>query len=292
MPQKKQKAARVLSPSPVGQPLCLFRMDRTMETHSFRGPMASIILVFSGSGRLMHKKNRESLLTGSILSIPPAIPCQVEAGPDLHWALLQFDPKAIGIGKWTIARTREFAAMFPALAHGKTSGRNSVRSLRLIPKHFAGAAALVGEIERELAEKRPGWRDLAAGHFQHLVILLSRHAGSEMTISADACSRVAKSIRLIESNYSERICLRELANTCGLSERTFYRVFHQATGQTPLSYLKNFRIERASEHLRTSENSVTEIAFECGFDDSNFFAREFRKASGYTPTDYRRHWKI
>ena len=267
-------------------------MDRAMETYSFRSRMASLILVFSGSGRLMHKKTRESLLTGSILSIPPATPFQVHAGPEFQWALLQFDPKALGVGKWAISRTQEFAAMFPALAQRKTFGKNSVRSLRLIPKHFAGAAALVGEIEREVAEKRPGWRDLAAGHFQHLVILLSRHAGSEMPISTDARSRVAKSIRLIESKYDEQMSLRELANICGLSERTFYRVFSQATGQTPLSYLKNFRIERASEHLRSTENSVTEIAFACGFDDSNFFAREFRKASGYTPTEYRRHWKI
>ncbi len=292
MPPQSPNASRVRSPNSAGLPLSLFRMDRAMETHSFRSRMASLILVFSGSGRLIHKKTRESLLTGSIVSVPPAIPCQVHAGPDLHWALLQFDPIALGVGKWAIARTREFAAMFQALARGKTSGKSPVRSLRLIPKHFAGAAALVGEMERELAEKHPGWRDLAAGHFQHLVILLSRHAGSEMTISTDARTRVAKSIRLIESKYDEQMSLRELANICGLSERTFFRVFSQATGQTPLSYLKNFRIERASEQLRSSENSVTEIAFACGFDDSNFFAREFRNASGYTPTDYRRHWKI
>jgi AraC-like DNA-binding protein len=255
--------------------------------------MASIILVFSGSGRLLHKKtHHESLLAGGILSIPPETPCHVHSGPDLHWALLQFDPKALGVGKWAIFRAPEFAAMFPALAPGRISSRNSVRSLRLIPKHFAGAAALVGEIERELAEKRPGWRDLAAGHFQHLVILLSRHAGSEMQISTDAIGRVAKSIRHIESRYGDRICLEEVTKMCGMSQRTFYRVFRQATGQTPLSYLKNFRIERASEHLRCSENSVTEIAFACGFDDSNFFAREFHKASGYSPTEYRRHWKI
>jgi AraC-like DNA-binding protein len=254
--------------------------------------MALLILVFSGSGRLMHKKTRESLLTGSILSIPPATPFQVHAGPEFQWALLQFDPKALGVGKWAIFRTPEFAAMFPALVPGRILSRNSVRCLRLIPKHFAGAAALVGAIERESAEKRPGWPDLAASYFQHLLILLSRHAGSEMPISTDALSRVAQSIRHIESKYGGWIRPGELAKFCGLSERTFCRVFRQATGQTPLSYLKNFRIERASEHLRGTETPVTEIAFACGFDDSNFFAREFRKACGHSPTEYRRHWKI
>jgi hypothetical protein len=92
--------------------------------------------------------------------------------------------------------------------------------------------------------KGPGWRDLTAGHFQHLVILPSRHAGSEMQISTDALSRVAISIQHIECRYNERNRLDELAKFRGLSERTFYRVFRQATGQTPLSYLKNFRIER------------------------------------------------
>ena len=267
-------------------------MHSAKEWPPFRSSTASIILVLSGSGRLQHRRNHQTLLAGSIHSIPSETPCHLYSGAGLQWTLLQFDPVALGLATWAIFETPEFAAMFPALASGRTRNQKVVRSMRLVPKHFAGAVALVGEIEREMAEMRPGWRDLAAGHFQHLVILLSRFAGEEMQVSNDAISRVAKSIRHIESRYAERIGLHELSKICSMSKRTFYRVFHQATGQTPLSYLKNFRMERASEHLRNTETSVTEIAFACGFEDSNFFAREFRKATGFSPTQYRRHWKI
>lgn len=292
MPPRSSTTPRLLSPTPAGLPLSLLRVHSGEERPSFRTSMTSIILVRSGSGRFQHRKTQESLIAGSIYSVPPGTPCHVHSGPNLHWTLLQFDPRAIGLVRWAVFQTPEFAAMFPALAPGEIRNKELVRSLRLVPKHFGGAVALVGEIEREIAEKRPGWSDLATGHFQHLVILLSRFAGHEMQISTDAVCRVAKSISHIESHYGDRICLEEVAKMCGMSQRTFYRVFHQATGQTPLSYLKNFRMERASEHLRGTESSVTDIAFACGFEDSNFFAREFRKASGYSPTEYRRHWKV
>jgi AraC family L-rhamnose operon transcriptional activator RhaR/AraC family L-rhamnose operon regulatory protein RhaS len=51
------------------------------------------------------------------------------------------------------------------------------------------------------------------------------------------------------------------------------------------------RIDRAAELLRSTDRPVTEIAYEVGFEDSNFFAREFRKLREYPPTAYRKIWQ-
>lgn len=262
-----------------------------MEDRERREPMVRVILVHSGNARLRGKAINENVSTGSIFTIPAAVPCQLHEGPELEWTVLRFDPEAIGAKAWTIFQTAEFAAIFPSLAAKRVAGRRSPRILRLVPKHFDGAVALTGEIKRELAERLPGWRDLSTGHLQHLLILLSRQAGNQMKVFPDATRRIVGCIRHIESHYGEPLSLADLAQECHLSERTFFRVFKKATGQSPQAYIKRLRIQHAAEKLRDTASPITGIAFAAGFEDSNFFAREFRKATGHAPTEYRRHWQ-
>jgi AraC family L-rhamnose operon transcriptional activator RhaR/AraC family L-rhamnose operon regulatory protein RhaS len=61
-----------------------------------------------------------------------------------------------------------------------------------------------------------------------------------------------------------------------------------ATGETPLAHLRNLRLMRAAEALRDQDNPVTEIAFTSGFNDSNYFSRQFRSFFGMSPRQYRR----
>ena len=65
------------------------------------------------------------------------------------------------------------------------------------------------------------------------------------------------------------------------------RVFQSATGTAPLAWLIEQRVTRACAMLRHTDKRITEIAFEVGFNDSNYFTRQFRKATGFSPRDYR-----
>ena len=56
---------------------------------------------------------------------------------------------------------------------------------------------------------------------------------------------------------------------------------------TPQRYLLDVRIRHASSMLRDSTLNVTEIALRCGFDDSNYFSRIFRKYTGHSPSEFR-----
>ena len=73
-----------------------------------------------------------------------------------------------------------------------------------------------------------------------------------------------------------------------MSKRTFLRVFRAATGATPIAYLIGVRIRRAAELLRQGGVTVTEAAMRVGFEDSNYFSRQFRKVMGVTPRSYAR----
>jgi transcriptional regulator GlxA family with amidase domain len=97
----------------------------------------------------------------------------------------------------------------------------------------------------------------------------------------------------LEMYYSEpSISVEELAGIAHMSKRSFMRAFQAATNLSPIAYLIQLRINRAAQLLRRHpELTVTEIALQTGFTDSNYFARQFRLSRNLTPTEYRRAGK-
>ena len=82
--------------------------------------------------------------------------------------------------------------------------------------------------------------------------------------------------------------LEELAGIAHMSKRHFMRNFQAAIGNSPIAHLVQLRVNRAAALLRRSDHTITEVAFEVGFGDSNYFSRQFRKLLGVTPSEYRR----
>ena len=102
-----------------------------------------------------------------------------------------------------------------------------------------------------------------------------------------ALLRLGEALSHLERNIQNAVNLEELANIAHMSRRSFLRIFQSATGTSPLAWLIERRIERACGMLRHSDKRVTEIAFEVGFNDSNYFTRQFRKTTGLSPREYR-----
>lgn len=100
--------------------------------------------------------------------------------------------------------------------------------------------------------------------------------------------KLARILDLINSDLSANLSLSFLAETAGLSEYHFLRLFKQSTGATPHQYVLRQRIERAKQLLLETELSVTEIAFLLGFATPAHFAQQFRRQTGVPPTELRR----
>ena len=81
---------------------------------------------------------------------------------------------------------------------------------------------------------------------------------------------------------------QQLAETFHLTTRTAFRHIKEATGLTPDNYLKRLRLVSARVKLRETEMSVTEIAYLCGFANSNHFTTLYKKVFGITPSEERR----
>jgi transcriptional regulator GlxA family with amidase domain len=91
----------------------------------------------------------------------------------------------------------------------------------------------------------------------------------------------------MEEKFTETISVEALASDLGISPRHFKRRFKSATGDSPLSYLQRIRIEAAKLQLETTRESIDEITWQVGYEDSNSFRKLFKKFTGLSPREYR-----
>lgn len=89
-----------------------------------------------------------------------------------------------------------------------------------------------------------------------------------------------------ETYYASPITLEQLSRTVGMSRKYFCRFFQEMTHRTPIDYLNYYRIERACYQLVTTDLSITQIAFNSGFNDLSYFIKTFKKYKGTTPKKY------
>ncbi len=83
------------------------------------------------------------------------------------------------------------------------------------------------------------------------------------------------------------LTISAMSDKFGYSSEHFCRKFKEATGITPMTYLKIYRLEQALKKIKHSECSIGEIAAQCGFNDANYFTRCFKAHYGAPPRLYR-----
>ncbi|GLS26945.1 GlxA family transcriptional regulator [Marinibactrum halimedae] len=91
----------------------------------------------------------------------------------------------------------------------------------------------------------------------------------------------------MQDNYGKEIRLSDVAERFEMSVRTFNRRFKNATGKSPLQYLQEVRMETARDLLKTSNLSISEIAYKVGYSDMGHFTGLFKKLMATTPSEYR-----
>lgn len=94
--------------------------------------------------------------------------------------------------------------------------------------------------------------------------------------------------RYIDDNFREPLTLDQIAAHADVSPSYFCRKFKSRFGSSPITYLRNLRISRASYLLRNTNLPLAEVAEQSGFFSVSYFCREFKKSTGHTPIKYRR----
>ena len=101
--------------------------------------------------------------------------------------------------------------------------------------------------------------------------------------------RIQRAIRLMTVDLRRELSLNELAQSVNLSESRLRHLFKAETGVSPIQYLKAQRMQKAQKLLETTFLSVKEVMLKVGVKDKSHFIRDFKKASGFSPSRYRAH---
>lgn len=153
--------------------------------------------------------------------------------------------------------------------------------------------AMLQEIEEERMERAPGYRHAIRLQLQRLLLLLGRRsladapgAGSDVRIGPPW---MQDSLSCIDRRHVEPgLGLSVLARRASVTAAHFSRVFKRLTGMTVTDYIHAKRIVRAKELLLATDDSLDQIAGQCGFDSLPHFHHVFKTIAGVTPGAYRR----
>ncbi len=96
-----------------------------------------------------------------------------------------------------------------------------------------------------------------------------------------------QAMRFIDENYTAQLSLETVAEHCRVSKFHLAHLFTRYTGQSVGKYILSRRVQRAKHLLGSTDQPIEQIALRCGFTDSAYFCRQFKKETGETPSGYR-----
>lgn len=254
--------------------------------HGHEG-FAELVLVYGG--RIVHftPESEHEVTEGDVFVLTGDMRHGYREPDDAHVLNIVFDPRRLLSNVQDVNKLPGYHALFHL--EPRFRGKHDFSSrLHLAPSDLAHALTLCEELARRTTARPPGYEFISRALFMELVWFLCQCYVNRQTGTGRSLTRMGEVISHLERNYTEDLDLDTLAEVAGMSTRNLLLLFKEATGHPPIDYLIRLRVARACELLCTTGMRVTDIAAHVGFEDSNYFARQFRRVTGATPTAYRR----
>ncbi len=133
----------------------------------------------------------------------------------------------------------------------------------------------------------PGRMRIAAALLQMEALLIQRFALEE-TAADSRYQKLTPVLAYLGEHYAEKIRISDLSRIIHVCDDRLIRLFREVTGETPVSYLTNLRIEACLRQLAGTDDSLAAIAEKTGFGSDTYMTRVFKQKLGATPGQYRR----
>jgi len=267
-------------------PLALQRHDDHKDCQVHSHGFYELVIILAGRGRHITELEEYVIEAGDVFLLRGDMAHAYADTDRMALVNILFDPRRLRLPMDYLQDLPGYHALFRVEPRLRTYDRFRNR-LRLSEEELAEAAGMIARLQQETERKKPGYRFQACTHLMELVGFLSRcysHVGQQ----ADRpLVRMGEVLSYIEQRFREPITVPQLARIARMSESTLLRTFRRVLGRSPIEHVIRVRILHASELLQHGDVRVTEAAFECGFNDSNYFSRQFRKVMGVTPRHLR-----
>ena len=96
-----------------------------------------------------------------------------------------------------------------------------------------------------------------------------------------------EAVTYIEHNFQQDISIEDIASFIGLNRSYFGKLFKETMGESPQTFLMNYRMARAAQLLKETKLSVAEIGVMVSYENQLHFSRAFKSVHGVSPREYR-----
>ena len=209
------------------------------------------------------------------------------ASTDFHVCNIFYPHDSPWVPHDRLAALPGYQALF-VLEPFRRRGEDFPSRLRLDPLALHDLMTMAQRIHDEKERQLQGFVYMAQGYLLQLIIMLSRLYAGLHDEQARGLLRLSDAVIYLEEHFCEPVKISDLAACAVMSERHFTRLFHQTFNIAPSERLLELRIAHAHLLLTDCKLNITEVAYACGFRDSNYFTRQFKQRIGCTPRAYRK----
>ncbi|MHB8064447.1 MAG: helix-turn-helix domain-containing protein [Ruminiclostridium sp.] len=149
-------------------------------------------------------------------------------------------------------------------------------------------------IQQEILKKKPGFEFVVGARLYDIAAGIIRHIPNEKLCSLQKNKQLKKLeileqvTKYIDDNFRDEITLTEVSKSANFSMFHFTRFFKDTTGMTFWQYLNNYKVSKAVNMLINTTDSISEIAFNSGFNSIKTFNRVFKQVKGCSPSEFKR----
>lgn len=258
--------------------------DLYIHTHA---DFSELVIVLEGSATHIVDGEAYTIEKGDVFVISDNIAHGYQNTKNFKLCNIMFHQEQLFLSDFDIRKSAGFHALF-IIEPFLTKEHFFQSRLLLCPNDFDEISNIISNMVNEYNKKTVGWKTMLQSYFMTLIIKLSRtYEHSSRPSSSSDLIYIANAVSYIENNYTEKLTIKELSEISHLSERHFGRIFQASYGITPMNYVLSLRMQKAQSLLTSTSLRITDIALQCGFNDSNYFSRQFMKYYKKTPREYR-----
>ncbi len=257
-----------------------------MELHGHE--FFEIVIVLGGTGRHFTPQGSRSILAGDVLVVNRKQSHGYGDTQGLDIANILVGDEVMRDAEEALGSMPGYHALFTMEAVRRSSGAGDAY-IHLRADELAWAENLVDSMEAEGQRPDDGGGAMIRVWLLLLLGSLARRYQPRDKKRPSLDARIGAVLARIDKHPEHQVSLRQLAHEAGMSERSFLRSFREAIGLSPVDYVLRARVRKAERLLMhaQSRQTITDIAFACGFNDSNYFSRVFRRFALCSPRDFR-----
>lgn len=271
-----------------GIPFCVqsAKLDGSFDVHSHN--FSELVVILNGTATHIIDGREYFIKSGDVYVLSGDTSHGFKDVRDLALCnVMYYSDRLFTVGS-SLRKLPGFQALFVLEPYYRKEHRFKYR-LQLAPLKLKYVKGLLDVMQREYDKCMEGCEAVLQAYFMSLVAYLSREYVSvpDSQNSRSELMSLAETVAYMERHYTEPITLKQLSAGLSISCRHFIRIFRQNYQSTPMDYIIRLRLKHALELLKDNRLAITQVAYESGFTDSNYFSRQFRERYGVSPRSYR-----